>query len=82
LAIGPSPNDGNFTLYANLTEKAALDLFILDLQSARKIPLKYDSKLDSDHYAIPFRGLNLSEGVYALFVTANGDTKYVKFTVK
>ncbi len=82
LAIGPSPNDGNFTLYANLTEEAALDVFILDLQTALKIPLKYNSKFESDHYAIPVHGLNLLKGVYALFVTANGDTKYVKFTIK
>ncbi len=82
LAIGPSPNDGNFTLYANLTEEAALDVFILDLQTALKIPLKYDFKFVSDHYAMPVHGLNLLKGVYALFVTANGDTKYVKFTVK
>ena len=82
LAIGPSPNDGNFTLYANLTEEAALDVFILDLQTALKIPLKYDFKFVSDHYTIPVHGLNLLKGVYALFVTANGDTKYVKFTIK
>ena len=82
LAIGPSPNDGNFTLYANLTEEAALDVFILDLQTALKIPLKYDFKFVSDHYTIPVHNLNLLKGVYALFVTANGDTKYVKFTVK
>ena len=82
LAIGPSPNDGNFTLYANLTEEAALDVFILDLQTALKIPLKYDFKFVSDHYAIPVHNLNLLKGVYALFVTANGDTKYIKFTIK
>ena len=82
LAIGPSPNDGNFTLYANLTEEAALDVFILDLQTALKIPLKYDSKFESDHYAIPVHGLNLLKGIYALFVTANSDTKYIKFTIK
>ena len=82
LAIGPSYNDGNFTLFANLTEESELKMFILDLQRGIKIPLKYNSNYVSDHYAIPFHGLNLSEGVYALFVTANGDTKYVKFTVK
>ena len=82
LAIGPSYNDGNFTLFANLTEESELKMFILDLQRGVKIPLKYNSNYVSDHYAIPFHGLNISEGVYALFVTANGDTNHVKFTVK
>jgi len=83
LQIGPNPSDGNFTLYANLTEAKELSVRLVDISKTSSIALdisKYNSV--SDHYEIPFHNLGLSRGAYALIVTAAGQSKYIKFMVE
>ena len=83
LAIVPNPNDGNFTLYANLSEESELKINLLDVSRSQKIALNYEKNATlSDHYEIPFQGLGLTTGVYCLILTAQGETKQIKFTVK
>ena len=83
LQIGPNPNNGEFTLFANLTEESELDVRLYDVSRSRRIPLDFSKyKTPSDRYQIPFQGLGLRTGIYTLLVSANGETKQIKFVVE
>ncbi len=83
LQIGPNPNNGEFTLFANLTQESPISLTLYDVSRSRKIPLDYSAyKTLSTHYAIPFRNLGLQTGIYTLLISANGETKQIKFAVE
>lgn len=83
LQIGPNPNNGEFTLFANLTEESELDVSLYDVSRSRRIPLDFSKyKTPSDRYQIPFQGLGLRTGIYTLLVSANGETKQIKFVVE
>lgn len=83
LQIGPNPNNGEFTLFANLTEDSELDVRLYDVSRSRRIPLDFSKyKTPSDRYQIPFQGLGLRTGIYTLLVSANGETKQIKFVVE
>ena len=83
LLIGPNPNNGEFTLFANLTEESELDVRLYDVSHSHRIPLDISKyKTPSDRYQIPFQGLGLRSGIYTLLVSANGETKQIKFVVE
>ncbi|MBP5368505.1 MAG: hypothetical protein J6Z01_08665 [Bacteroidales bacterium] len=39
-------------------------------------------KTSTSRYQIPFQGLGLRTGIYTLLVSANGETKQIKFVVE
>ncbi|MBQ3616945.1 MAG: SprB repeat-containing protein [Bacteroidales bacterium] len=83
LQIGPNPNNGEFTLFANLTEDSPLSIALYDVMRSRKIPIDFSKyKTPASHYQIPFQGLGLHSGAYTLLVSANGETKQIKFVVE
>lgn len=83
LQIGPNPNNGEFTLFANLTEDSPLTISLYDVMRSRKIPIDFSKyKTPASHYQIPFQGLGLRSGAYTLLVSANGETKQIKFVVE
>ena len=83
LQIGPNPNNGEFTLFANLTEDSPLTIALYDVSHSRKIPIDFTKyKTPASHYQIPFQGLGLHSGAYTLLVSANGETKQIKFVVE
>ncbi len=83
LQIGPNPNNGDFTLFANLSDAAMLDVALYDVQRSRRIQLDMSSyNAEADHFEIPFQGLGLASGAYTLLVSANGDTRQIKFVVE
>ena len=83
LLIGSNPNNGEFTLFANLTEESELDVRLYDVSRSRRIPLDFSKyKTPSDRYQIPFQGLGLRTGIYTLLISANCETKQIKFVVE